>query len=146
MNEPSVARCFGTDPYLFLFQHVIVEAIHAGDAFVGEPVEPIGFVFDQHPRWSVVAHQMYVKLQNENGWEHRDRLGPLAFADKRRFAPLQAADQLAFESYHYINDNAPVHPEMARILSKPQPFARFFDERGLQLIIDECKGAGKIVK
>jgi hypothetical protein len=34
----------------------------------------------------------------------RRRMGAVALEDMEKFVPLQAADHLAFESYHYRND------------------------------------------
>jgi hypothetical protein len=87
---------------------------------------------------------MYVKMQNDGEWLNRVRLGSVAFEDKKKYIPLQAADNIAFETFHYMNDALPtLRPAMNRFLSWPQNHAKYYNEEGLQAFIDVCKKDGK---
>lgn len=131
------------DPYVFLFSDVLLECIQVSHMFLGEdPTEQIGFVFDNHPRWSIEAHEMFIMMQNDEDWPPRNRLGTVAFEDKKHYRPLQAADHIAFETFHYMNSDAP-RPAMNRFKSWPQNHGRYYNEQGLQAFIDLCKKDGK---
>jgi len=131
------------DPYVFLFSQAVVESIAMSSAFLGEdPRDPIAFVFDNHPRWSLQAHEMYVRMQNDKEWPNRVWLGTVRFEDKKKYVPLQAADNIAFETYHYVHGNLG-RPAMNRFLSWPQNHARYYNEEGLQAFIDICRTDGK---
>jgi hypothetical protein len=132
------------DPYVFMFSDVIVECVEKSAMFLGEdPNQQIRFVFAHHPRWSIEAEKMYLLLQNDNDWPRSVRLGMASFEDPKIIAPLQAADHIAFETYHYMNDNAPPRPAMNRFLSWPQNHGRHYNEAGLRSFIDICKLGGK---
>ncbi len=135
------------DPYLFLFTDVILEAIGRSQMFIDEDEdEPIGFVFANHERWSLIAHDLYLKMQNQLEWENRRRLGVPAFDDIDRFIPLQAADHIAFETYHYMNDppGTPERRTMSKFLSWPQHHGRYWKEKPLRQLFEECKKDGKL--
>ncbi len=123
------------DPYFFLFADVILEAIMRSAMFLGENQdEPIGFVFSDHVRWSVEALQLYHRLRGDNDTpqEVRERMGVPAFEDINRFIPLQAADHLAFESFHHMTDPIGTsRPAMNIFLNWPQNYGRFYREHEL---------------
>jgi hypothetical protein len=145
--EPHIkAGNVRSDPYLFLFGDVICEAVEKSVMFLGEdPNEEIGFVFAEHKRWSPMALQMYLELKADphTPAELRKRMGAPGFDCMEKFIPLQAADHIAFETYHYMNDPPETHrPTMARFMAWPQNNGRYYNEKGLLLFIDHCKREG----
>jgi len=136
-----------SDPYLFLFNNVILEAIERSAMFIGEnPAEPIGFVFANTALWSAAAHDLYLKMQNQIEWQNRSRLGAVAFEDMERFVPLQAADHIAYETYHLMNDppGTPVRPIMNKFRNWPQHHGRIWKEPQIQQLIEECERDGRV--
>lgn len=137
-------RSIPKDPYVFLFTDVLLQCIEVSHMFIGEKSEEkIGFVFENHPRWSLEAHEMFVMLQTEEEWPSRTRLGTVAFEEKKLFPPLQVADHLAFETYHYM-DNDQERPAMNRFRSWPQNHGRYYNEEGLKGFLEICKRDGKL--
>jgi hypothetical protein len=145
--DPKVCRAIPGNPYMFAFNCVVIETLMLADAFIGESKEKIAFIFENHPQWSIYAHQMYNDFKVSKKWpkEKRDRLGTPAFEDKKEFKPLQAADHLAYETYRYMkNRNAPLRPAMTRFLSWQQHHGRYFDERLLREFIEIQRKDGHI--
>lgn len=133
------------DQYLLCFQHVITEVVNLSRAFLGEdPNEKIAFIFDRHPRWDILAREMYQKMVDKEEWINRYRLGTITFGDKKQFTPLQAADHLAYETYLCMTDPRALRPAMRRFLGWPQHHGRYFDDEGCQSFIQELKNSGKI--
>jgi len=135
------------DPYLFLFADVICEAVRRADMFLNENKEErIGFVFADHKRWSLIAHEMYdhVKADDETPIEVSGKMGAVAFDCIDEFVPLQAADHLAFESFHYMTDpqGTPARPAMNLLIDWPQVFGTFYGEKALTLYVEKCKAEG----
>jgi Protein of unknown function (DUF3800) len=134
------------DPYLFLFADVICEAVKQAEMFVGENIdEPVAFVFAAHKRWSLAAHEFYNSVKGDVNvpLEVRGRMGAIAFEDLDKFIPLQAADHLAFECYHYMNDPPRTwRPTMKRLMDWPQNHGRYYNEEGLLTYIQHCKAEG----
>jgi hypothetical protein len=114
--------------------------------FVGENKdEPIGFVFASHENWSTEAHQFYDHVKNdaETPAEVKAKMGTVAFEDINSFVPLQAADHLAFETYHYRNDPpGSFRPAMNRLMDWPQNHGKHYDERSLLQYIELCQKEG----
>lgn len=135
------------DPYLFLFSDVILETIEKSLMFIGEDHnEPIGFVFADVRLWAEIALDLYHKMKTQIEWQNRARLGSIAFDDMERFVPLQAADHIAFETYHYMNDppGTAVRPTMNKFLSWPQNHGRYWKEMLLRQLFEECKKDGNL--
>ena len=134
------------NPYLFLFADVIAQAVHTSQMFLGESQdEPIGFVFANHPIWSIEAHEFYDELKNdpETPDDVRRRMGAIAFEDMEKFIPLQAADHLAFESYHYMNDPpGGSRPAMNLFMDWHQNHGSYYNERVLNEYIKLMRRAG----
>ena len=73
-------------------------------------------------------------------------MGAIAFEEKTKFKPLQAADQLAYEICHYLSDRRArvTRPILDKFLRWPQLSGTYFDEDGLLSFIGELRKAGKI--
>lgn len=96
-------------PYYFCFQLLIDNLI---DALKWEPRrlnvfqapfdagEQVAFVFDQQNEFSSSATEMYFHLKGLKDAD--DRLGTIAFADKRKSVPLQAADLLVARTHRML--------------------------------------------
>lgn len=134
------------NPYFFLFADVIAQAVKTSEVFIGEDRnEPIGFVFASHKKWSIEAHQFYDHLKGdpETPEDVRCRMGAVAFEDMGKFIPLQAADHLAFESYHYRNDPPGTHrPAMNVLMNWDQNQGSYYDEPSILKYIDRMKKEG----
>jgi Protein of unknown function (DUF3800) len=136
------------NPYLFLFADVIAQAALSAQMFLGEDQnEPIGFVFASHKKWSIEAHQFYDNLKADPNTpdDVRQRMGSVAFDDAEEFIPLQAADHLAFETYHYMNDPpGTCRPAMNLLMDEErrQNHGSYYDEKGILSYIEKCKKEG----
>jgi hypothetical protein len=136
------------NPYLFLFADVIAQAVKSAEIFVGEdPKERIGFVFAKHEKWSPEALEFYQKLEQdpETPDDVRRRMGAVAFDPMEEFVPLQAADHLAFETYHYMNDPpGTLRPAMNILMDEErmQNNGSFYDENGIVKYIEKMKQEG----
>ena len=134
------------NPYFFLFADVIAEAVKNSQMFVGEnPKERIGFVFASTKMWSDEAKKFYDILKDdpETPEDVRCRMGAVAFDDIEQFIPLQAADHLAFESYHRMNDPPGTHrPAMNVLMDWDQNHGSYYDEPSILRYIDRMKKEG----
>jgi hypothetical protein len=92
------------DPYFWAFQH-LVELI-ATDIEICQlpPEERVAFTFDQH-QMSGRAQALYDSVLHSESFQYRSRLGAIAFDDRRRVNPLQAADIIAYECRRHLNDS-----------------------------------------
>lgn len=133
------------DPYYFLFSDVITEAIKRAEIFLGEDKdEPIGFVF-ANARWATYALGFYnhLKADTETPDEVRAKMGACAFKGIDGSIPLQAADHLAFETYHHMNDPpGTVRPAMNRLRDWPQNYGKYYNEKDLIRYVELCKHEG----
>ncbi len=66
--------------------------------------ERVGFVFDRRRDLEGRAKPMYDSLRDNPDFRQRHRLGAIAFDDRIRVKPLQAADVLAYEAYRRMED------------------------------------------
>ena len=145
--KPHIKKNQKDDPYLFLFADVITAAVKYGGMFIGEDQrESIGFVFANHKRWSIVAHEFYHYVRNDPDTPPgvKEKMGAVGFEDIDRFIPLQAADHLAFETYHRMNDpeGSPARPAMNRLMDWPQNHGNYYDEKQLLHYVELCKQDG----
>ena len=65
--------------------------------------EQIAFVFDRRGDLQGRASYLYQRLCEHPLFPAGKRLGTLAFADRKRIKPLQAADMLANEAFRYLS-------------------------------------------
>ena len=133
------------NPYFFLFADVIAQAVKSSKMFVGERQDQqIGFVFASHFKWSIEAQQLYNQLKNdpETPKDVRCRMGTVAFEDMEKFIPLQAADHLAFESYHRMNDPGAHRPAMNLLMDWDQNQGSFYDEPSILKYIAKMRQEG----
>jgi hypothetical protein len=134
------------NPYFFLFADVIAQAAMSSKIFLREDQnEPIGFVFANTELWAEETHKFYdmLKVDEETPDDVRRRMGAVAFEDMEKFVPLQAADHLAFESYHYRNDPRGTHrPVMNLLMDWDQNYGNYYDEPSILKYIDRMKKEG----
>jgi len=64
--------------------------------------DQVAFTFDQRPKGEAITRDAYFYIKKSR--DPNDRMGTLAFADKKRVLPLQAADFVAYESYKHIDN------------------------------------------
>lgn len=133
------------DPYYFVFSDVITEAIKRAQVFIGpDKDEPIEFVF-ANSRWAKYALQFYnhIKDDGDTPLEVKSKMGACAFEDIDRFIPLQAADHLAFETYHYMNDPpGTFRPALNRLMGWQQNYGKYYQEKDLIRYVELCKQEG----
>ncbi len=103
---PEWARktfAFG-DEYNFCFQ-MCVGLTLSWIAGLNPPMpegDQVAFTFDQRPTGESITRAAYFYIKRFR--DPNDRMGTLAFADKKRLLPLQAADFVAYESYKHIDN------------------------------------------
>lgn len=137
------------NPYRFLFADVVAEAVKRAAMFIGEdPSEPIGFVFADIEKWRDDALKFYYYVRDEDHEtpdEVRRKMGPIAFECIKRFAPLQAADHLAFESWHYMTDPPDVdRPAMNVLMNWPQNHGMFWRDATLEAYLEKLREEGRL--
>jgi len=84
-------------PYHFCFQLVFDQLIFLLENHVDPPLllgERVDSFFDQQSEWSAQATENYKTIKRLR--DQHNRLGALAFVDKKDYIPLQAADLLAY--------------------------------------------------
>jgi len=103
---PEWARktaAFG-DEYNFCFQMCVGLTMSWVDG-LNPPMperDQVAFTFDQRPKGEGITRDAYFYIKKFR--DPNDRMGTLAFADKKRLLPLQAADFVAYESYKHIDN------------------------------------------
>lgn len=103
-------------PYVFAFQLFFDELLDALDrkpfARPFPPGEQIALVFDQQEEFENAASRAFHIMKKHK--DKDDRMGTIAFADSRRFLPLQAADLLAHRTRKMftrkLEDRKPINP------------------------------------
>lgn len=65
--------------------------------------EIVASVFDRQKKFSEQALTLFDEMVEDKTWGFRERFDSIAFASKRRFKPLQAADALAYDAYREFN-------------------------------------------
>lgn len=91
------------EPYYLPFQAVIEEMATYWQLQPLPDTERIGFVFDRNRAVQGRAEGLFESMK---GWPVplAKRLGEIAFAERIRTKPLQAADIFAYEAYRYYGD------------------------------------------
>jgi hypothetical protein len=103
---PEWARktsAFG-DQYNFCFQMCVGLTMNWIDG-LNPPMpqgDQVAFTFDQRPKGEGLTRNAYYYIKKFR--DPNDRMGTLAFADKKRLLPLQAADFVAYESYKHLDN------------------------------------------
>jgi len=90
-------KAYYKHPYHFCFQLFLAVICHGLDDYPGKPFWPgeeIAFFFDQQQQFASEAIKIFCQLKQHG--DPNGRFGSIAFVDKRKFIPLQAADLLAF--------------------------------------------------
>lgn len=133
-------------PYELCFQKVVLDVFNRAPMFLGQdPNEGIAYTFDRHPRFQKLIDNLWVKCEQQ-GYTKKYRMGSrAAFEDKTNCKPLQAADHLAYETYHLLSGLKEKRPILDKFMNKwPQLQGQYFDEAGLRSYIEELRKAGKI--
>ncbi len=75
--------------------------------------ELVASVFDRQKKFSEEALTLFDDMVEDKSWSYGERFDSIAFASKRRFKPLQAADALAYDAYREFNRRcyAPNEPQ-----------------------------------
>jgi len=84
-------------PYTFCFQLLLQTLLPILEENLDPPLEPddqIAFFFDQQKQFEKRAKLAFDRVKCLR--DGNDRMGALAFVDKRRYIPLQAADLIAY--------------------------------------------------
>jgi hypothetical protein len=93
--DPKAETILGTEPYHLAFQLFVLQVCHEINQVY--PQYPLAFVFEQNEKVSGRAKCVYDDVRKRNP-ELAMCMGSLTYGDRRRLIPLQAADELAFES------------------------------------------------
>ena len=146
---PHILECDGDDnPYRFLFADVIAEVVKRSVMFIGEDTnEPISFFFADIKTWSQDALNFYRHVRDDTATprEVSSRMGAIAFEDIKQFVPLQAADHLAFESWHFMTDPpGKYRPAMNVLMNWPQNHGIFFKQNTLELYVERAMAEGRL--
>ena len=123
-------------PYHVPIQQAVIDA--AKMTPVGSKVH---FVHDQQTQYAPLVLERFAELKQI--LSVRDKLGDMVFSSRQEAVPLQAADLVAFVATKYgeakiLDRSAPPSYEFQRIMERPNNRLRFFDERGLKLILGRC--------
>jgi len=91
-------------PIDFIFQYLLQIAISSTRKYASIHVPPIveklGLLFDETPPAVALRyHELYQHIAAKH--PHGDMLTGIAFGKSEQFTPLQAADMLAYTSYHW---------------------------------------------
>ncbi len=128
------------DPYFLAFQFA-VELVAKNAENHGIPSdETIAFIFDRTHLKGRVA-PLYDSLLDSKTLDFIGRLGTLAFEDKTKFLPLQAADILAYENFRHINDCVlRGEPERWQWIEamKRVPNWHLFNEQSLEKLVQQA--------
>ena len=84
-------------PYTFCFQLLLNVLLPELEKSLEPPLAPddqVAFFFDQQKEFEKRARLAFNRVKGLR--DTRDRMGALAFVDKRKYVPLQAADLLAY--------------------------------------------------
>jgi hypothetical protein len=146
---PHILTNGGDDnPYRFLFCEVIAEAVKRSAIFLKEDQkEPIGFVFADIKKWRDDALKFYYYMRDDADTpkEVSSRMGPVAFECAKKFVPLQAADHLAFEMWHFVTDPPTTQRPATNVLMNwPQNHGMFYHENTLELYVERLQNEGRL--
>jgi Protein of unknown function (DUF3800) len=84
-------------PYTFCFQLLLNVLLPYLESSLEPPLGPddqVGFFFDQQKEFEKRARLAFHRVKTLR--DYKNRMGALAFVDKRKYLPLQAADLLAY--------------------------------------------------
>ena len=73
-------------------------------------------------------------------------LGSVAFQDRRRFIPLQAADLIANEIYQDYGRGRPRRKSMDYLLQKIDPHVKYLPREGLEMLVREFDSRHEEIK
>jgi hypothetical protein len=133
---PERARQYFGSPYMMCLRSVLSEVARHSRAFIGED-EYIAYIFEDQPKWALKARELWEQLKAVYAAEYR--MGTLAFAPKKKFTPLQAADRLAYETFKHFSEPHKTRPAWNRFLTWGQHHGKYFDEAGAKIALEDLK-------
>lgn len=122
------------DPWFFVLQALVLSLVRDLARF--PQGEKVGFIFDRHhlsARGRVIYSAIAMWPKSEARLE-----GGVAFQDKAKMVPLQAADLFAYETFRYFNDtHLGGHPErwQHKEMRKVVQFAHYLDADALSKML-----------
>jgi hypothetical protein len=100
-SSGKAKRILGDSPYFMAMQVFLV--CTCGEVREDRPGHSVVFYFDQQEEYSGRAKQLFDEMKRKNP-NTAPCMGPLIYADKKKFIPLQIADKLAYEAMkHMLN-------------------------------------------
>ncbi len=135
-SSPKAAFAMPEKHYFFCFEALLGQICQELNSleFTGAPA----YIFDQQEEFSGRAKQSFDLLKLEKP-ELGARMGSLSYQDKRRFVPLQVADNLAYEVMKGLLNQRfdPDRPERKALteLRKCIKFIRYADKYFLEQLI-----------
>jgi Protein of unknown function (DUF3800) len=120
-------------PYHLCMRFALGYSAEQAKIFIGEDDQDIAYIFEDKKNWELTAHEVYASLRP--AFQKQYRMGTLAFGSKERYKPLQAADRLAYETYHHFTEE-PDRPMWNRLVASGRMFGRYCDESGVRNLND----------
>ncbi len=115
---PAEQRILGEVPYHFAYQLAMVHAALLLSREEDLRAELLGFVCDEHERYSAHAKSTYDELKRKNA-EVSEQMGSLSYLDDRISPAIQMADLMAYEamqkSSRWLDGNQNDRPEFNRL-------------------------------
>jgi hypothetical protein len=138
-SSGKAKRFLGQSPYFMAMQIFII--CMCGEILEDRPNYRVVFYFDQQEEFSGRAKKLYDEVRIKNP-HTAPCMGPLIYADKKKFVPLQIADKLAYEAMKNML-NLRYDPQrreriaLTRMLEgKKIQSLKYLDQKTLQLIVD----------
>lgn len=103
---PSGLKVSGSvaESYFLAFQHAIESAASHPIIKALPAHEKVEFVFDDHRHFKGRADALHQTMLQSVRLDFVPRISSLSFGDSKTTPPLQAADALAYEFFHELND------------------------------------------
>jgi hypothetical protein len=100
-SSERARKVLGPDPYFLCFQMLLSSVCTEFEEQNAGPGMRFASIFEEQDEFSGRAKVLYEKFKAMNK-KHAPRLGSLSYAAKRKFIPLEIADNLAYETMKEI--------------------------------------------
>ena len=146
----SVLRQGGlTLPIDFVFQHTLQvavgETMHYGSIHTPPIIDELGLLFDEVDPWLASRYyRLYDHIKGRH--QYGSILTGIGFGSSEKFTPLQAADMLAYTTYHYTlkryypsesDFDFPIHAPFMRLVEKVATAGGVFSEKALNTLVGQ---------